>query len=289
MRITLLVMVGLSVLLGGCCECPLEKADPVEYCQPRDINITEFNSKLEMDIDSSDVPFDTTYVPVDDYCVHSFSFPSTSSSSGSLPNNDLKFNTVTGSQEVIIASVPFSDDRPYRAVIVDGIPSNKNMRGDLLVTEVNINTDTPDETYAKLRIAGKIAQINEYFDSESSREFCEMKSTIDSDKLDEYRKNISKYGKLLAGAENHQYSDDNLRLGDKKMNLTDSISIISAGDREKVMAEASKLSVDVMVKVGDVYYYQAVNGRTFVFAITNISERNINPSKKRVTIVFSEI
>jgi hypothetical protein len=57
--------------------------------------------------------------------------------------------------------------------------------------------------------------------------------------------------------------------------------------------EALKLvknhAVNITVKLGEVYLYRAINGKYFIFAITDIREGTLSPYKRRLTIMFSEI
>lgn len=277
------LLAAFSIAFISCDDCPLEKNDdPSLDCQVREATITKFNPSLEeRTAQAADGTDSTYYSPVPEYSIHALEFPMSQASSGSLPNDE-RFED---KEEIIVASVPFADKSPYFAAILDTYPLNNILIGDIIVKNVD-----DDLTSAKIRVAGKINSINDLFLSENADDFCDFIDGVSSDELDDLRDGASKYGKDLPSSSQGTYDANDVVVVDENLNIvTDNPPAIAQEDINSVLNIARDAAYDINVSPGDVFYYEATNGRDLIFVVVDISEGRFEPNKKRVTIMFNLI
>lgn len=334
----LLLVSGLFV--SSCCnDCPCDPEESNEFqCIPREVTITQFNGKLQDTATiNTDPTFQVTYYPVAAYSIHSFEFPNTQSSSGSLPNDE-RFSSNVGIDYIPIATlstskVDIASDFLY--AIIDDKPANSLITGDILVDSIFLETgSTP---YSLLRVRGFITGISvrvnndsnspDQFMSESSSAFCDyieaaqengqieknalaIKSTPfgagqldgNSDPLTSegtYNTNnivvINKLGQIVVNADgtiNNYVVPEGSKLEQSINEILPGLNA-SRGDAaallDEILTEKNLRYVQIKVQVGDVFYYRAVNGKSFAVAVINIDERDVAALKKRLSIMFNEI
>lgn len=269
---------ALSFFINSCCDCPLEPSDLKMKCNVREASITDFNPNLTLKPSTSD-----TLIPVPEFSIHTFLFPSDNNSSGSLPN-DQRFATTS---TITTLSIPFSDGQPYYLAIMDNIPFNSNQNGDILVDSVFYDATTPTNSYAFLRIKGEIQRTNLLFNFDNAQLFCDFVSNNSSNLLDLF-KDVKLYGIGIVGDSRiRSYSAADVKIINTAGKIVDNVTPLQS-DINKILALAQQ-GTDILVKPGDVFVYQAVNNRRFVFSIANIGLGMFQPFKKRVTIMFTAI
>ena len=270
------IFIGL-LMTNSCNDCPLEKS-PTTVCEVRDATITEFNPSLQEPV----LP-DTVWIPVPEYSIHTFLFPSDNSNSGML-TNDSRFEE---EEHIIMAQVTFEnplggDD--LKAVIYDIYPFNSLMVGDIMVIDVDSLLN-----FAVLRLFGKVARMPEDFMSENADTFCEdYIGELDEDNINSFGDAASTYGASLPNASVHFYNEDDIVVIDKSgeivTNVTAPVVVVS-----ELLAEAQDNAIDITVIPGQVYYYKARNSKEFAVVIADITEGTFEPNKKRVTIMFTAL
>lgn len=266
------------------CECPLEEVSPTPICNVREVSITKFNPNGTLqNVQNPDGTTSLIFIPDSTYSIHTFQFPFDKNSSGYLPNDE-RFSK---SSTVSLVKYPFSDNRPYFLVIFDNYPLNNDLIGDILVFDVR-----DDLSSADLRVSGSINEINEKFNSENSQEFCEFVNNLvkDKDRIRNYKNNLRLFGLGLPISNVISYNPSNISILDKDNNPVQPGSVTPpAGDIDKILQLTEGKAVNITVRVGDVFFYQARNGKYFIFAVTDIREGTLNPHKRRVSIMFSEV
>lgn len=270
------ILIGL-LMTNSCNDCPLEKS-PTTVCKVREATITKFNPSLQEPI----LP-DTVWIPVPEYSIHTFLFPSDNSNSGML-TNDSRFEE---DERLIMAQEsflnPFGGD-DLIAVIYDIYPFNSIMVGDMMVIGVDSLL-----SFAVLRLYGKVARMPEDFMSENADEFCEdYIGEFDENYINYLREAASSYGASLPNASTHSYNEDNITVIDKSgntiTNVTAPVDVVN-----DLLAEARDKAIDITVVPGQVYYYKARNSKEFAVVIADITEGTFEPNKKRVTIMFTAL
>jgi len=270
-----------SVLLQSC-ECPLQESSAYSECKVREVTITRFNPKGTLELVSNPDGTNTiVFVPDSLYSIHTFLFPFDQNYSGSLVNDE----RFASSSTIPIVKIPFSDKRPYFVAILDNYPQNNDLNGDILLYNV------PDDfSYAEIRIAGSITRINQTFNSENSTEFCQMVNelTRDTNEIRRLKNNLSKYGENLPNSISLNYSQANIVVLDVNNNVVNGITPPQE-DVNYALQLTSNKSINLVVRVGEVYLYEAKNGKHFIFVVTDIRPGSLPPFKRRITIMFSII
>lgn len=278
-----LVFAAIAIFLISCNDCPLEENDdPSLDCKVREATITKFNPSLvERTAQAADGTDSTYYVPVPEYSIHTLEFPMSQSSSGALPNDE-RFED---KEEIVIARVPFADKSPYYAAILDIYPLNNIIRGDILVKNV-----ADDLNSATIRVAGSLNKINDVFQSENADDFCDFIDQITNEDVEDLRDGASLYGRDLDVASRGTYVPNDVVVVDENLNIvSDNPPALSQEDINSVIGIAHDAAYDISVAPGDVFFYEAVNGRDLIFVIVDISEGRFDPQKKRVSIMFNLI
>lgn len=266
------------------CECPLEEVNPTPICNVREVTITKFNpSGTLQNVQNPDGTSGLVFIPDSNYSIHTFQFPFDNNSTGNLPNDE----RFLSSNKVSIAKIPFSNGQPYFLVIFDNYPLNNDLNGDIMVYDVS-----DDFVTAELRVFGSILNLTEKFNSENSKEFCDFVNSLvkDVDKIKNYKKNLQPFGTGLTISKVITYNPSSISILDKNNNLVPAGTVIPPqADVDKILDMTSNKAINITVKVGDVFMYKAKNGKYFIFVVTDIRQGLLNPFKRRVTIMFSEV
>lgn len=282
---SLLVFVA-SLAFVSSCDCPLEPTTSYALiCAPREATITKFDAKFTesyFDNNGDGTTDSIGYTPVETFSIHSFLFPSDKKFSGSTPN-DSRF---TENQNLAIKSLIYQlktyNNTKVVAGVYDTIPDNESIQGDFLVSQVIGNS-------AKIRVRGKIAKASRNLATEGSNDFCTTFSSFTQTELNLLRTNSVKYG----GSQKANFTIADIQLKNTLgFSVTDPLAIAAFNTEyaNTFLAEANKLyAQDVDVKIGDMFYYQSVNGREFIFAVTDIRTATLSPFKSRLTIMFNEL
>jgi len=254
----------------GNCSCPELEPDPIAGERVREATITQFDPRWDA----------AQNAPVPTYSIHTFLFPSSPESSGSLPNDD----RVGFGRLLILDEAPFSvGDQLYRAQVFTNRPPNSVMQGDWMLVEVDAGATPPT---AWIRVAGRLGgPLPQPLFSASAE-----------DLLDYVRQNLSAirqaaqtatpYGRTLPTA--RSVNDALLRVLDASgTDVTGSVTV----PPELLQRFASVLApaIDVQVRLGEVYYYQARSGMEFVVLIEDIRPGTLPPNLNRMTIKFVQV
>lgn len=336
--LALLIVSGLFI--SSCCnDCPCDPEEANEFqCSPREVTITQFNGKLQDTATiNTDPTFQVSYYPVAEYSIHSFEFPNSQSSSGSLPNDE-RFSSNAGIDYIPIATLSTSEvdiSSDFFYAVIDDKPANSLITGDILVDSIFLETGFMPSAFLRVRgfITGISLRVNDdnnspdQFMSESSSEFCDYIETAQdngqieknalaikatpfgADQLDgngdplftegAYNANdivlINQLGQIVVD-ENGNINEYVVPAGSKlEQSINDILPILNASREEatallnEIITEKNLKYVQIEVQVGDVFYYRAVNGKSFAVAIINIDERDASPLKKRLSIIFNEL
>lgn len=289
-KIFLIVLAFLSqILFNSCSDCPLVESKPIVYCSPREATVTEFNPDVTaFTIKAVDGITDSTYYePVKEYSIHSYQFPNDDSNSGLTPNDE-RFNNKT---VITVAQEAFAvNNKVYYAAILDRIPANEDIKGDFIIS----NVDTlSSPMVASLRFYGYLAKTTLSFTKENSNDFCN--DIIKNPSMTTAQLTLLRLNKIRFGDSTDfgKFTLADVKVIDGNGNLVSDPAIVAAIPPDaviKLLSNSSKKIIhDVIVRPGDVYYYQARNGREFVFAITDIRVGTFEPRKRRMTIMFNAI
>lgn len=266
------------LLINSCCDCPLQETMVNIKCFVREASITDFDPTRVLN------PTDNTYVPSQTYSIHSFLFPTDLKSSGSLPNDE-RFRTFNF---LSIIKVPFSDKRPYYLTIVDNIPLNSDQNGDILVDSVYIDNTNFLNNFAFLRIKGAIERLNQKFFNDGALAFCDFVAQNETE-IKQKAMDLKLYGLGVAGSTQlRNYTANDIKIFNAANQEVTNI-IPPSEDVTTLLNIFNKDGIDLRVQMGDAFIYQAVNKRKFVFAIVNISQGQLAPFKKRITIMFTQV
>lgn len=279
----LLLVISFAVLmLVQSCECPLQESNVYSTCKVREVTITKFNPNGTLQqISNPDGTTSLVFVPESTYSIHTFLFPFDQSLSGALVNDERFANNSV----ITIIKVPFSDGRPYYLAILDNYPQNNNINGDILLYNV-----ADDFSYAEIRVAGELTRINLNFNSENSTDFCEMVNNLirDTVAMRGLKSSLSKYGENLPNRIVLNYNPSDIAVLDTGNKVVLGITP-PQNDVDYILRQTLNQSINVVVRVGEVYLYKARNGKLFIFAVTDIRQGTLSPFKRRLTIMFSEV
>lgn len=288
MRLTIkmitIVFILICIIFIQSCECPLQEANLYSNCKVREATITMFNPKGTIQqVTNPDGTSDLVFVPDSLYSIHTFLFPFEENMSGLLINDE----RFAKSSTIPIVKIPFSDGRPYYVSIFDNYPQNNDMNGDILLYYV-----ADDFSYAEIRVAGDLVRINQNFNSENSSDFCDFINnfTRDTAEMARLKSDLKKFGldarNTFNFAQNYTYV--NIVVLDINNNIVTNVTPLQA-DIDQALQKTTNKSVNIRVRIGEVYLYRARNGKYFIFAITDIRQGTLNPYKRRLTIMFSEV
>ncbi len=277
--IVLILVVG---FLFQSCECPLQEPSAYSPCSVREVTITKFNPNGTLrDTILPDGTRQTVFIPDSTYSIHTFLFPFDANSSGFLPNDERFKNT----SSIILFQKPFSDGSPYYVAIFDNYPTNSGLNGDLLLFDI-----ANDFSNAYIRVTRDILLLPERFNSENSQQFCEFVNNLtrDTGRINSLKNNLARFGLGLPIASVTQFNAGNVVVLDANGRITTAVSPPS-GDVQDLLNLTRDQSINLNVRIGDVFLYRARNGRLFIFAVTDLRQGSLAPYKKRMTIMFSAI
>lgn len=310
------------IILSACdCPCPVEEAEYEPLCIIHQDPIIEFNSSTtftgtnaegerEYDIDPS-------------FNLEGFEFDSDANSGGSNPANSV-VNTdglyAISDFVEFIADFDGNGNKKYFAAYVSREPSNNIIRGDFIVPSISYNPALPANSVAELRVKGKIARLPLPLPTAASDEFCEYLETNVTDidiaearlnAVDFNQRNLPNILKLPAtlvefGEKAHGLNGPNTTNldpatdiaifgGNKEVALSYPASTndpdypLPADVNAALLEQAFIYHIDITVAVGDVYYYQSVNGREYILTIADIGQQSRIPFKLSLTIMFDQI
>lgn len=264
----------LIVLTNSCCDCPLEPYDSQIICKVREATITEFNPGINQ-ID------DTTFIPVPEYSIHAYQFPNSDLNSGTLPNDE-RF----ADSEIIALATAKLEGTTFIAAILDTYPANKDLVGDMMVVSAD-----PVNLRTLLRFKGSLQRLNPKFLSENASEFCdyiEANKALITDALTE----MKEYGNGVFGSSVITYNSTNIDVVDANGRIVTNepgVPFPSQAIIDKLLSDVNQQAVNILVDIGDVFVYKAINGKFFVFVVADVSQGTFEPRKRRVSIMFNRI
>lgn len=262
------------ISMSSCCDCPLDPYEEPIICKVREVTVTVFNPGITK-VD------DTTFVPVPEYSIHTYQFPNNDENSGSLPNDE-RFSD----REQIPIAFQSMDGTSYFAAIMDRYPINADLKGDMMV----ISAD-PVTLSAVLRFKGSLLKLNNKFMSENATQFCEFINE-EKDEIDEAKLDLILYGKGLPGTDIISYNSSNIDVIDANGRVVTNEPGVPFPQNDIItilLENVNEKAVNILVEIGDVFIYQAINGKLFVFVIADVKEGTFDPQKRRVSIMFNRI
>jgi len=284
----------LFISLSSCNDCPLivDDENRVIPCNVLETTVTEFNADFiiaETIFAPNGQVERYVYEPGDRFSIHSFRFPFNSESTGTLPNN-LDFEKQAFAP---LASQEFRlNNRVYTAAIIDNFPTNKRNSGDMLIQSVNIDPLNPNAATAICRFYNPIVKINRLnFFSENSREFCgDIVQNVSTGELNTFRQQ----NKLpQTGVVAPEFNRNDIKVFTEngvEVLEANVINAIPARAVEAILKDANeKRPIEYTIELGGVYFYQARNGKEFIFAVSNIMPGTFAPQKNRVTLMFNPV
>lgn len=281
----LLLLPILATIFNGCNDCDL--VGTTYPCRVREGTIPLFDPRLIYNqIDTL-----TTIVPT--YNNQTFQFPNDNSSSGTLTNDNRYDTGDTLGQYYVIDSRSYNDPitgELLSAKLLNIYPPNPSMVGDAMVVSV-----APDFSYALVRFFGSVARFPQPFNFEDAYRFCNeylpgYKQTTGDDEFTNIASQSTIWGSAIA-FNNPTPAENNVRITNAlNQDVTSQyLNTIPQNILNELGSNKQTTGVDVQVRVGDVYYYRARNGKEFAVIVSNIFEGSLDPFIKRVTIRFSEL
>jgi hypothetical protein len=282
LKVLLIFTLYSSFIILNSCECPLQETDIYQKCQVREATITRFSPTGNLvQVTNPDGTKQIVFQPDSLYSIHTFLFPFDKNMSGALVNDE-RFSK---SSSIPIVKRPFSDKRPYFLAIFDNYPPNNDLNGDILLYSVADNFQS-----AEIRVAGDIVLTGLMFNSENSQEFCKLVDNLTKDtaRIRSLKSSLSQFGINLPNSRVIDYNQSNLVVLDTGNQVVTGVTP-PQNDIDEALKLVKNRAVNITVKLGEVYLYRAINGKYFIFAITDIREGTLSPYKRRLTIMFSEI
>jgi len=263
------VLLSLCLTLGLSCTCPELTPDPLADVRVREATITQFDPRWD----------NVQNAPAPTYSVHTFLFPSTPASSGSLPNDD----RVAFGQTLVLQELPFLvNGQPYTAQAVTTRPPNWAMQGDWMVVEVDPTANPPQ---AWIRVAGRLAPLPDPLLSASAEDFVAYLRTH-LGQLNAAAQAALPFGSGLPNS--RQTTDVTVRVRDASGNdVTNTVPV--PPDILQALGTWLRPAVDVRVQMGEVYYYRSKVGAEFAVLIEDIRPGTLAPNLNRVTIKFAQV
>jgi hypothetical protein len=259
----------LCLVLGLSCTCPELQPDPFADIRVREATITQFDPRWDQQQNT----------PVPTYSIHTFLFPSTPNSSGSLPNDD----RIAFGRLLVLAQQSFTaNGQTYTAQATTVRPPNWAMEGDWMVVEVDPTSNPPE---AWIRVAGWLAPLPDPLLSASAEDFVNyLRARLAQ--LNAAAQAASRFGAALPNS--RTLADVLLRVVDAQGNdVTGTVAV--PPEVQQLLSSALQPAVDIRVRIGDVYYYRAKNGSEFAVLIEDIRPGTLAPNLNRVTIKFAQV
>lgn len=272
-KLNIVFILIISILFASC-DCPIcfDGPDTESKCKVREVTITQFNPKLEK-------LNDTTLVPSAEYSIHSFLFPDDDNSTGSLPND----NRFEKSELIPLGRATYNDGtQDLEAILYSSYPQNENMIGDILIVSADSSCNT-----VTFRARGEIYRLPNNFVSTDAKKFCTEYMENNMNEIYNAIPLLDQYGKKQQYAKDESFSIWNFKVYDQNNNEVQTTPPVYL--MNSLIDEATGKSTNLNVLIGYVFLYRAINGRLFVFAISDITKGKTAPYKNRVTLLFSPI
>jgi len=255
--------------MGWSCSCPELQPDPLADVRVREATITQFDPRWDA----------AQNTPAPTYSIHTFLFPSTPNSSGSLPNDD----RVAFGRTLVLGQQTFvANGVEYTAQAITVRPPNWAMQGDWMVVEVDPTANPPQ---AWIRVAGSLALLPDRLLSASAEDFVTyLRARLGQ--LNTAAQSASLYGQALVPR--RQLPDVVTRVLDPQgADVTGAVPV--PPDILQALASLLQPAVDVRVEIGQVYYYRAKSGAEFAVLIEDIRPGTLPPNLNRVTLKFAQV
>lgn len=313
------------ILLFGCCDC-LDPSDPIPpFCSPQEATITEFisefTSSLEQDEDGNDI---IVFEPTPPYSTHGFRFPDQLLVDERF-DAESGVDRISVEEEFLPVG---TDDGALKIAVLSGIPINEDQNADIIVSSVDLGA-VPRLAELRFKGRLNFYDDNQTSESsEEFCDYIEQNG-IDMQELplfrfgedvDDNTGNISRGNDLSNGvvsligednsilivdiqnpnpARNVEFEGEiqtevevlneielRLALGNFGGNILNTNAYTNL---QQKLADNEYLAIDIEVNIGDVFVYEAINGLRYAVNIINISERDNNAIKERVSIQYSKL
>lgn len=284
------VLLTAIVVFNACNECPLVEVPTVYMCESRIVTLEKFNPNYTIQPQPSPQPPLIILDP--EYNISVFEFPLNKSATGSFPN-DVRFKDHIS---VPVALLPFIiGNQLYYVAVMDNVPANKDIPGDVLVKDVNVD---PLDTYATVRVSGKISRVFQGAPiSENAQDFCDLGVNQSAIFEDSFKKmsDDNLYGKNDNRTVIYSYSSSTIKILDFSYNVMGDLGSFGVPNPTlNILSNFQGIlknnpSYDMQFRVGDVYTYVSKNGKRFVLAVTEIRKSGLAPNRSRVTLMFFNV
>ena len=222
--------------------------------------------------------------------IATFRFPASFVSSGSLPN-DSRFNQ--GPWQFTESEFPLPG---YTTTYRFDQPPNSIQEGDFLIDTILIDNFNALNSVVRLRMRGKFFRLNEFVPFDDAKAF---ENWIDN------RKNANNANDLCI-----QYTEQAVRYGETNNGSSFSIvathpdpllptytypspwpvakntGLILPPFKRTISGDLDTYTTDL--RLGEVFYYEAVNGVKFYVLVSNLRAGILSPQLLRATFKFSE-
>lgn len=271
---------SLPVLLVSCCCFEPVPVDPQTTPIVREATIAEFNSRF---VGASPDP---------SFNIATFKFPASTASSGDLPNDD---RFLKGPWSFV------QDNYPARGLTTNYTfrsPSNSLLAGDIIVDTIIIS---PVDTVAMIRVRGSLFRLPPNPDLRT-----DDAQVVVAEIQDFYRTAQPDPGEsicaTLAGKAIIYGTDTTSSQTDYTIEVTDGGQPTSysypanwpTDSKGNILPPIKQpLTSDIgyytlPMRIGDWFYYRAVNGMSFFVVVTNIQRGTMPPFIQRMTLKFAE-
>ncbi len=276
----ILSQVLLSVMLVSCCCFEPVPVDPQSTPIVREATIAEFNSQF--------VGTD----PAPSFNIATFKFPASTASSGDLPNDDRFLKGPWSFSQTNYPLRGLTTNYTFRS------PSNSLLAGDIIVDTIIISQL---DTVAMIRVRGSlfrlppnaslrtddaqvvVAEIQKFYKSATPDPGKSICATLEAKAIEfgtdtissqtDYTINVTENGQPTTWSYPTSWPTDS------KGNLLPPI-------KQPLTSDIGYYTL--AMRLGDWFYYRAVNGMSFIVVVTNIQRGTMPPFIQRMTIKFAE-
>lgn len=279
----IILIFGFGLFVQSCEDCDL--VTTTFECRVREATVPEFDPRLIL------IGNEVTIVPT--YNNQTFRFPDDITSSGTLTNDNRYESEKLQDQFLVIEQTDWTypvDNKSYKVQIVNMIPPNAYMIGDIMVIDVDTISN-----YALIRFKGNVAQFPEKFLYEDAYKFCnEYLPNYRTKYTDPEYRTIANQGSLYGVNIVSPVADtsvNHIRVLDSDGNDVSSTmeNQVPQDIITNLNSKVKSVGHSVYVKIGDVFYYRAINGKEFAVIVSNIFKGTLEPKINRVTLRFSEL
>ncbi len=259
------------IALGGC--YTPETGAPVDTLI-REGTVAVFNS------DTSDSKFN----------IATFRFPASFASSGSLPN-DSRFNQ--GPWQFTESEFPLPG---YTTTYRFDQPPNSIQEGDFLVDTILIDNINPLNSIVRLRMRGKFYRLNQFIAFDAADSFNvwinRKKNEVNANDLCiQYSEQATRYGETNNGASfsiiaTHPDPLLPTYTYPSPWPVAKNTGLILPPFKRNLSSDLDTYTTDL--RLGEVFYYEAVNGVKFYVLVSNLRAGILPPQLLRATFKFSE-